>query len=155
MKMTPFTDDLFIGRNYQQNMHADFGLHSSHDRSLVSSTHGMHSSRWGQSQKSGLMPKADLNVLLVEGKGEKLAGKLQERIQVEKVLDQQGMSAMVSQRKAYQKELRAQLQGWEEQVALYRAKAESATDLAREEFYEITAALQRMQDETRMKLQEL
>jgi hypothetical protein len=52
----------------------------------------------------------------------------------------------------YQEELRAQLQDWSEQVSLYQAKAESATAKARERFSEITVALQRMQDEARMKL---
>ena len=49
-------------------------------------------------------------------------------------------------------ELAAQLEGWNAQVALYQAKAESATAEARIDYFEIVAALQRMQDEVRNKL---
>ena len=102
------------------------------------------------------MPREEPKVSRAAGNVQRLAVKLREKIgQVEKAAGQQGRRAMLDHQKAYEEELRAQLQEWEEQVGLYRAKAESATDLAREEFYEITAALQRMQDETRMKLQEL
>ena len=62
---------------------------------------------------------------------------------------------MVDKQKAYQEELAAQWEQWNAQVALYRAKAEGATAEARDEFFEITGALQRMQDEIRMKLHQL
>ena len=151
MKTTPFTDDLFIGRNYQQHIPLE---HNSYD--LASSTRGRHSLRCGLVQEPVVMPKKkELVALPAEGKGEKKVGGLEEKIQAEKAPGQQGREAMVSQQEAYEEELKAQLQEWEEQVALYRAKAESATDSARTEFFEITAALQRMQDETRMKLREL
>ena len=155
MKTTPFTDDLFIGRNYQQHIPLDWCSPSSYDLFLASSTRGRHSLRCGQVQEPVVMPRKGLVVSKVEGKGEKKVGGLQGKIQAEKAPGQQGREAMVSQQEVYEEELKAQLQEWEEQVALYQAKAERATDSAREEFFEITAALQRMQDETRMKLREL
>ena len=52
-----------------------------------------------------------------------------------------------------QETLAEQLEQWNSTVDLYSAKAESASDQTKTEFSEITAALQRMQDEVRMKLQ--
>ena len=52
--------------------------------------------------------------------------------------------------KTYNEELAAQLEGWNAQVDLY--KEYGANDVTRTEFIEISEALQRMQDEARMKL---
>ena len=62
---------------------------------------------------------------------------------------------MTGKQKAYREELTAQLEQWNAQVDHYAAKANGATDRAQDEYFEITAALQRMQDEARMRLERL
>jgi predicted ATP-binding protein involved in virulence len=62
---------------------------------------------------------------------------------------------MMDKRKAYEEKLAAQLEEWNAQVALFQAKADKATAEAKIEYYKITEALQRKQDEARTKLQEL
>jgi hypothetical protein len=54
--------------------------------------------------------------------------------------------------KKHQEKLEAQLDQWSATVALYAARAENAPEEDKMRFFEITAALQRMQDEVRMKL---
>ena len=62
---------------------------------------------------------------------------------------------MMGKRKAYEEKLAAQLEEWNAQLALFKAKADKATAEAKIEYYEITEALQHKHDEARTKLQEL
>lgn len=62
---------------------------------------------------------------------------------------------MKDKRNAYEEKLAAQLEEWNAQVALFKAKADKATAAAKIEYCEITEALQRKHDEARTKLQEL
>ena len=63
---------------------------------------------------------------------------------------------MKEKRKAYEEKLAKNLEeAWDTQLALLKARTEKATAEAKLEYYEITEALQRKQDEARKKLQEL
>jgi uncharacterized LabA/DUF88 family protein len=65
-------------------------------------------------------------------------------------------AAMKNKRKAYEERLAANLEeAWDTQLALLKARTEKATAEAKIEYYEITEALERKQDEARKKLQEL
>ncbi|HUU27659.1 MAG TPA: coiled coil domain-containing protein [archaeon] len=62
---------------------------------------------------------------------------------------------MIDKRKAYEEKLAAQLEEWDAQLALFKAKADKAKAEAKIEYYEITEALQLKHDKARTKLQEL
>jgi hypothetical protein len=61
----------------------------------------------------------------------------------------------MDKRKAYQEKLDAQLQEWNAQIDLLRAKADKAGAEAKIEYYKMIESLQRKQDGIRTKLQEL
>lgn len=62
---------------------------------------------------------------------------------------------MTDKRKAYEEKLAAQLEEWNAQVALFKAKADKATAEAKIEYYKTIDALQRKEEEARTKLQGL
>ncbi len=62
---------------------------------------------------------------------------------------------MIDKRKAYQEKLDAQLEEWNAQISLLRAKADKAKAEAKIEYYEIIKTLQLKQDNAKAKLQEL
>jgi uncharacterized protein YfiM (DUF2279 family) len=62
---------------------------------------------------------------------------------------------MMDKRKAYEEKLAAQLEEWNAQLALFKAKANKATAAAKIEYCKITETLERKHDEARTKLQEL
>jgi hypothetical protein len=63
--------------------------------------------------------------------------------------------AMKEKRKAYEEKLAAQLNEWNAQIALLKARAETAKAEAKIEYYKTIDALQHRQDEARTKLHEL
>jgi hypothetical protein len=63
--------------------------------------------------------------------------------------------AMKEKRKAYEEKLDAQLNEWNAQIALLKARAETAKAEAKIEYYKTIDALQHRQDEARTKLHEL
>ena len=62
---------------------------------------------------------------------------------------------MKEKRKAYEEKFDAQLKEWSAQIALLKAKADSAKADAKIEYYKITDALQRKEDDAKKKLQAL
>jgi len=62
---------------------------------------------------------------------------------------------MEDKRKAYEEKFDAQLEEWNAQIALLKAKADKAKAEAKIEYYKTIEALQRRQDEARTKLHEL
>ena len=62
---------------------------------------------------------------------------------------------MNDKRKAYEEKLDAQLEEWNAQIALLKARADKARAGAKVEYYKTIEALQRRQDEARTKLNEL
>jgi hypothetical protein len=63
--------------------------------------------------------------------------------------------AMKEKRKAYEEKLAAQLNEWNAQIALLKARADKAKAEAKIEYYKTIDALQQRQDEARTKLHEL
>ncbi|MBN2033628.1 MAG: coiled coil domain-containing protein [Deltaproteobacteria bacterium] len=61
----------------------------------------------------------------------------------------------MDKRKAYEEKLDAQLQEWNAQIALLKAKAENAKADVRIDYYKTIDALEHKQDEAKTKLQEL
>ena len=61
----------------------------------------------------------------------------------------------MDKRKAYEEKLAAQLEEWNAQVALFRAKADKASAAAKIEYFELTEELRRKHDDARTKLHEL
>ena len=62
---------------------------------------------------------------------------------------------MSDKRKVYEEKLDAQLEEWNAQIALLKARADKAKAEAKIEYNKTIEALQRSQDEARTKLQEL
>jgi len=62
---------------------------------------------------------------------------------------------MKDKRKAYEEKLDAQLEEWNAQIALLKAKADKAKAEAKVEYYKTIENLQHRQDEARAKLHEL
>jgi len=62
---------------------------------------------------------------------------------------------MSDKRKAYEEKLDAQLEEWNAQIALFKARAEKAKAEAKIEYYKTIEALQRKQDGVRAKLHDL
>ena len=62
---------------------------------------------------------------------------------------------MTGKRKAYEEKFDAQLQEWNAQIALLKAKADKAKAEAKIEYYKTIEALQHKHDMARVKLQEL
>ncbi|MFA4827661.1 MAG: hypothetical protein WC855_12290 [Thermodesulfovibrionales bacterium] len=62
---------------------------------------------------------------------------------------------MKDKRKAYEEKLEAQLEEWNAQIALLKARADKAKAEAKIEYYKTIEALQRRQDEAGTKLHEL
>ena len=62
---------------------------------------------------------------------------------------------MKDKRKAYEEKLDAQLEEWNAQIALLKARADKGKAEAKIEYYKTIEALQHRQDEARAKLQEL
>jgi len=62
---------------------------------------------------------------------------------------------MKDKRKAYEEKLDAQLEEWNAQIALFKARADKAKAEAKIEYYKTIEALQHRQDEARAKLSEL
>lgn len=62
---------------------------------------------------------------------------------------------MNDKRKAYEEKLDAQLEEWNAQIALLKARADKATAEAQIEYYKTIEALQHRQDEAGAKLHEL
>lgn len=62
---------------------------------------------------------------------------------------------MKEKRKAYEEKLDAQLEEWNAQITLLKAKADKAKVEAKIEYYKTIEALQHKQDEARTKLEEL
>ena len=62
---------------------------------------------------------------------------------------------MTDKRKAYEEKLDAQLEEWNAQIALLKARAEKAKAEAKVEYNKTIEALQHRQDEARTKLHEL
>ena len=62
---------------------------------------------------------------------------------------------MKDKRKAYEEKLDAQLEEWNAQIALLKARADKARAEAKVEYNKTIEALQRRQDEARAKLHEL
>jgi hypothetical protein len=58
-------------------------------------------------------------------------------------------------RKAYEEKTDAQLEEWNAQIALLKARADKAKAEAKIEYYKTIEALQRRQDEARIKLDEM
>jgi predicted ATP-binding protein involved in virulence len=65
------------------------------------------------------------------------------------------MFAMKDKRKAYEEKLDAQLEEWNAQIALLKAKSDKGKAEAKIEYYKTIGALQHKQDEARTKLHEL
>ena len=61
----------------------------------------------------------------------------------------------MDKRKAYQEKLDAQLEEWNAQISLLRAKADKAGAEAKVEYYKLIESLQNKQNGVRTKLQEL
>lgn len=61
----------------------------------------------------------------------------------------------MDKRKAYEEKLDAQLEEWNAQIALLKARADKAKAEAKIEYYKTIEALQRKQDEAGAKLREL
>lgn len=61
----------------------------------------------------------------------------------------------MNKRKAYQEKLDAQLEEWNTQISLLRAKADKAKAEAKLEYYKMVEALQPKQDNAKTKLKEL
>lgn len=61
----------------------------------------------------------------------------------------------MDKRSAYEEKLAAQLEEWNAQLALFKARANKATAKAKIEYYEITESLQPKFDEAKFKLHEL
>ena len=59
---------------------------------------------------------------------------------------------MTDKRKAYEEKLDAQLQEWNAQIALFKARADKAKAEAKIEYYKTIEALQHKQDEARANL---
>ena len=59
---------------------------------------------------------------------------------------------MTDKRKAYEEKLDAQLEEWNAQIALLKARADKAKAEAKIEYYKTIEALQHKQDETRANL---
>ena len=62
---------------------------------------------------------------------------------------------MNDKRKAYEEKIDAQLEEWNAQIALFKAKADKGKAEAKMEYYKTIEALQHRQDEARTKLHEL
>lgn len=62
---------------------------------------------------------------------------------------------MTDKRKAYEEKLDAQLEEWNAQIALLKARADKAKAEAKIEYYKTIEVLQHKQDEARTKLHEL
>ena len=62
---------------------------------------------------------------------------------------------MKDKRKAYEEKIDAQLNEWNAQIALLKARADKARADAKIEYYKTIEALQHRQDEARTKLHEL
>jgi hypothetical protein len=62
---------------------------------------------------------------------------------------------MQDRRKAFEEKLDAQLEEWDAQITLLKAKAEKGKTEAKLEYYKAIEALQRRQNEARTKLHEL
>jgi len=62
---------------------------------------------------------------------------------------------MTNKRKAYEEKLAAQLQEWNAQITLLKAKAETAKANAKIEYYSTLEVLQHKRDTAQAKLQEL
>lgn len=62
---------------------------------------------------------------------------------------------MKDKRKAYEEKLDAQLEEWDAQIALFKARADKSKAEAKIEYYKTIEALQHKQDEARKKLNEL
>jgi hypothetical protein len=62
---------------------------------------------------------------------------------------------VTDKRKAHEEKLAAQLQEWNAQITLLRAKAETAKASAKVEYYTTLEVLQHKRDTARVKLQEL
>ena len=62
---------------------------------------------------------------------------------------------MADKRKAYEEKFDAQLKEWSAQIALLKAKADTARAEAKIEYYKVIETLQGKQDAARTKLQEL
>ena len=62
---------------------------------------------------------------------------------------------MTDKRKAYEEKIDAQLEEWNAQIALLKARADKAKAEAKIEYYKTIEALQHRQDEARAKLHEL
>ena len=62
---------------------------------------------------------------------------------------------MLDKRKAYEEKLDAQLEEWNAQIALFKAKADKGKAEAKIEYYKTIEALQYKRDEARTKLHEL
>ncbi len=62
---------------------------------------------------------------------------------------------MKDKRKAYEEKLDAQMEEWNAQIALLKAKADKAKAEAKNEYYKTIEVLQHRQDEARAKLHEL
>jgi hypothetical protein len=63
--------------------------------------------------------------------------------------------AMTNRRKAYEEKLDAQLEEWNAQIALFKARADKAKAEVKIEYYKTIETLQHKQDEARVKLHEL
>ena len=61
----------------------------------------------------------------------------------------------MNKRKEYQEKLDAQLEEWNKQISLLRAKADKAKAEAKIEYYKIIEALQPKQDNAKARLKEL
>lgn len=62
---------------------------------------------------------------------------------------------MMDKRKAFEEKLYAQLNEWDAQIALFKAKADTAKAEAKVEYYAKIEVLQHKRDTARTKLQEL
>lgn len=62
---------------------------------------------------------------------------------------------MKDKRKAYEEKLDAQLEEWNAQIALFKARADKAKAEAKIEYYKTIEALQRKQNDAKVKLREL
>jgi len=62
---------------------------------------------------------------------------------------------MKDKRKAYEEKIDAQLEEWNAQIALLKARADKTKAEVKIEYYKTIEALQRRQDEARTKLDEL
>jgi uncharacterized coiled-coil DUF342 family protein len=62
---------------------------------------------------------------------------------------------MNNKRKAYEKKIDAQMEEWNAQIVLFRARADMAKAEAMIEYYKTIEALQHRQDEARAKLHEM